>query len=209
MAQTTVFGFPASSYVRTVRMALEEKGVSYDLQEVDLASDVHRNRHPFGKMPAFEHDGVQLFETTAICRYIDETFAGTPLQPADSVGRARMEQWSSAIIDYVYPAMVRDYALLYVFAKRRGEAPDMAAIQAALPKVKEYLGVLDAALAESPYLAGEDMSIADLLLMPIVFYMANAMPEKEELMAGRDRLARWLARMSERPSAVATLPPMG
>ncbi len=206
MTRPTIFGFPASTYVRSVLMALEEKGVAYDVKEVDLGSDAHAVRHPFRKMPVFEHDGVSIFETLAICRYIDETFEGTPLQPADSLGRARMTQWSSAILDYVYPAMVRDYALRYVFALRKGEEPDMAAIAAALPRVKDCLGVLDDALSESAYLAGENMSIADLLLVPIIFYMANTMPERKELMAGRANLSRWFDTMAERPSFAATVP---
>jgi glutathione S-transferase len=49
-------------------------------------------RHPFGKIPAFEHDSFRLYEAGAIARYIDEAFAGVPLQPADVRGRARMTQ---------------------------------------------------------------------------------------------------------------------
>jgi len=57
----TVFGAPYSVYVRSVRLTLEEKAVDYDLVPVDIfaAGGPPREqvaRHPFGKIPAFEHD---------------------------------------------------------------------------------------------------------------------------------------------------------
>lgn len=78
-----VFGAPYSVYVRAVRLALEEKGIAYELVPIDIfASDgpppEHLMRHPFGKIPAFEHAGFRLYEAEAITRYIDEAFDGPP-----------------------------------------------------------------------------------------------------------------------------------
>jgi glutathione S-transferase len=92
-----VFGAPYSVYVRAVRLALEEKEIDYDLVPVDIfaaggPSGEHMERHPFGKIPAFEHAGFQLYEAEAITRYIDEVFTGLPLQPTDPRNRARMTQ---------------------------------------------------------------------------------------------------------------------
>ena len=89
MTTPVVFGFAQSVYVRSVRLALEEKGVAYRLDEIDpfvreaVPADYAR-RHPFGKVPAFEHDGFRLYETDAIVRYIDEVFAGAPLIPGNA-----------------------------------------------------------------------------------------------------------------------------
>src|SRR5262244_2064840 len=74
-----VFGAPYSVYVRTVRLALEEKGIAYELVPVDIfvpdgPPPEHMMRHPFGKIPAFEHAGFRLYEAGAITRYIDEAF---------------------------------------------------------------------------------------------------------------------------------------
>ncbi len=60
-----VFGAPYSVYVRAVRLALEERGVAYELVPVDIFAPGgppadHMNRHPFGKIPAFEHEGFRL-----------------------------------------------------------------------------------------------------------------------------------------------------
>jgi glutathione S-transferase len=68
-----VFGAPYSVYVRAVRLALEEKGVDYELVPVDIFASEgqpaeHMVRHPFGKIPAFEHAGFRLYEAGAITR---------------------------------------------------------------------------------------------------------------------------------------------
>jgi len=92
-----VFGAPYSVYVRAVRLALEEKGVPYELVPVDIFAPggpppEHRERHPFGKIPALEHAGFRLYEAGAITRYVDEAFPGPRLQPEEPRSRARMNQ---------------------------------------------------------------------------------------------------------------------
>src|ERR1700730_7833697 len=83
-----VFGAPYSVYVRAVRLALEEKGVAYELVPLHIfapggPSEEHLQRHPFGKIPAFKHAGFHLYEAGAVTRYVDEAFSGPALQPAD------------------------------------------------------------------------------------------------------------------------------
>ena len=105
MAEPIVYGPSFSTYARTVRVVLEEKGVPYQLKPVNIIageghSSEHMGRHPFGKVPAFEHDGFSLYETGAISRYIDRVFPGPALQPDDPKRAARMDQ-IIAVIDFV------------------------------------------------------------------------------------------------------------
>ena len=109
MANPILYGPGYSTYVRSVRLALEEKGVDYDHVEFDLMQgmpDDQLERQPFSKVPAFEHDGLMLYETSAITRYIDDAFDGTGLQPADIRQRARMNQIFGIIDSYAYPAII-------------------------------------------------------------------------------------------------------
>ena len=81
MTNPTVYGPSYSAYVRTTRLALEEKGVAYDLVDVAMMAGAHKQpdflrRNPFGKLPAFAHDGLSLYETGAITRYIDRALPG-------------------------------------------------------------------------------------------------------------------------------------
>jgi hypothetical protein len=62
-----VYGAAYSTYVRTVRLTLEEKGVSYDLVEVDVfaaggASVEYLKINPFGRIPSFEHGDFRMYE---------------------------------------------------------------------------------------------------------------------------------------------------
>ena len=126
MTDVTLYGPKASTYVRTCRLALAEKGVAYELVETMPNSDELFAHHPFGKVPGFRHGGVALFESLAISQYVDEAFDGPRLQPDDSAGRARMTQWCSAYIDYFYPTLVRNIIVQRVVVPMRGGQTDEA-----------------------------------------------------------------------------------
>ena len=111
MNRATVFGAPYSIYVRIVRLVLEEIGVPYDLVEIDIFSKEtvpadYADRHPFGRIPAFEHDGFRLFETDAIVGYVVDSFDGGALLPGTARERARMRQVMRIMDNYAYPSWV-------------------------------------------------------------------------------------------------------
>ena len=94
-SKVILYGALYSVYVRIARLALEEKGVAYQLSEVDIFAEGgpppgHLARQPFGRIPAFEHDGFELYETGAIARYVDEAFEGPALQPTEPRARAHL-----------------------------------------------------------------------------------------------------------------------
>ena len=113
MAQPVVHGPSFSTYVRSVRLALHEKGVEHKLVEVDLLGGAHKKApyvslQPFGKVPAFEHDGNTFYETSAILRYIDEVFPGPALMPSTPAARAKANQVMSMVDSYGYTPCVTD-----------------------------------------------------------------------------------------------------
>lgn len=207
MSDLVIYGIPQSTYTRTARMAAIEKGVGFEFATIELGSPELLAQHPFGKIPTLRHGDVSLFETFAIGRYLDETFDGPALQPADPAGRARMTQWISAIVDYVYPALIRNYLLSgYIRPQMAGQPPNREAIDAALPDLEKSLGVLENALGGRTALVGGTPSLADHMLLPIISYMTKA-PESAEMLGRRASLSAWLETMSARPSAQQTVPP--
>lgn len=213
MADPTVYGPAFSTYVRGVRLALEEKGVAYNLEEVDILAGANKQasylaRQPFAKVPAFEYDGFALYESQAIMRYIDAAFDGPALQPADTRARARMDQALAIVDAYAYPAWISGIVIQRVIVPMVGGETDEAVIEAALANAETSVGVFDAMLGEADFLAGGDLSLADLHLAPIHDYF-RATPEGERLLAGADNLARWWQAMSARPSVVKTTPDLG
>lgn len=204
-ANVALLGDPRSTYVRTVRMGLAEKGVRYALQSAGPKAPEVVAIHPFERIPAFRDGDLRLFETSAILRYIDEAFPGPSLAPGNIRDRARCEQWVSAINAYCYDAMVRRYVLQYLFPKGADGKPDRGVIDAALKDVAKQLAILDAAYGEKSLLAGANVSFADLLLAPILAYVA-AMPEGKDLMKAASNVARAHAAMRERASFTDTEP---
>lgn len=202
-----LLGDPRSSYVRSARMAFEEKGASYLLEALTPHSPEVDAVHPWGRIPVLVAGPRELFETSAILRFIDETLPGPKLMPDSPAERARAEQWISAINAYLYDAAIRRYVLHYVFPGGPDGHPDRAAIDAALPELRRQLAIFDAAYGGREWLAGEGLSLADLLLAPIVFYL-GAMPEGPALLEPCPALRRGHAAIARRASFAATLPPM-
>ena len=212
---TVVLHGPAySTYTRTVRMALAEKGVSYELREVDImkgagATAEHLARHPWGKVPALEHDGFTLFETFAITRYVDEGFPGPSLQPADARARARMTQVCGLVDSYAYRPMVHQVFIPAVMVAAQGGTPDQAVISEGLAGADKALAALEDLVADGVGLCGgTGVSLADLHLVPVLTYFAMA-PAGAEALARRPRLSAWWSRMAERPSVTETMPRFG
>ena len=206
MADVTIFGVPQSSYVWSARMTLEENGIAYDLEARDWKQPEYRALHPFARMPAFRNGDLTLYETAAVMNYVDGVLGQGALTPSDGVERARMIQWMSAINDYFYGDIVRGCVLEYVFPSGPDGQPDRRKIETGLEAARHHFDVADEALAQTSCLAGGALSLADILLAPIVFYAAG-LPEGGPLMAERKNLGRWFAELSARPSFKATVPP--
>ncbi len=206
MSDIVVYGFAPSTFVRTARLALEEKGVDYELETVEFGSDSLLKLHPFGKIPAFRHGDVRLYETSAIVRYVDETFDGPALQPSDASARARMNQWISAYNDYYDPLLVRVLIIERIVHPWRGMDTDQARIDEALPEIESRLGILERELGDGrAHMVGEDLTLADLFFAPMVSYL-RITPEGERQLARCPAIGRWFERLSARPSFAATQP---
>ena len=206
-----LFGEPYSVYVRAVRLVLEEKDVAYELVPVDIFKPggpppEHYARHPFGKIPTFEHAGFRLYEAGAITRYVDEAFPGPRLQPADPRARARMNQIISILDSYAYRTLVWDIYVERVSRPASGAAPDEQRIAAALPRAEVCLAAIAGLMDEAPWLVGKSISLADLHAAPM-FAVLRLAPEGQRLLDAEARLRAWWERISARPSFARTQAP--
>lgn len=204
MGRPVLYGADYSVYVRIARMALEEKDVGYDLVPVDVFAKGgppawYRERHPFRRIPAFEHDGFRLFETGAITRYVDEAFGDPSLQPADARGRAVMNQIVGLIDSYAYHAMVWDVAV----ERLEGNPPDEKRIAAGLAVAETTMTTLSTLKSPGDWLLGDRISLADLHAAPVIGYFLKV-EDGRKLLAAFPALSAWWARISARPSFLAT-----
>ena len=204
MTKPILYGADYSVYVRIARMALEEKGINYDLVPVDVfAPDGvpawYLEHHPFGRIPAFEHDGFRLFEASAIARYADEAFDGPALQPNDARSRARMNQIIGLLDAYGYRAMVWDVAV----ERLEQSPPDEALIAKGLSQAEAVLRTLTALKSEGPWLLGSQLTLADLHAAPIIGYFVKV-AEGQQLLAAFPDIVNWWGRIARRDSFVRT-----
>jgi len=209
MSEFVVYGVPGSPFMRSVLVGLEEKQAPYRIEALApgaTRTPDYRRLHPFGRIPAIRHGDFHLYETQAILRYVDATFAGRSLQPSEPKAIGRMNQVIGINDWYLFPLVVRVIVFERIVGPALfGKTPDEHAIDAALPDARLCLGELDRLLGDSAHLAGDDFSLADVLLAPQIYYLA-ATPEGEAILAGT-ALHAWLDRVGERASMQATLPP--
>jgi glutathione S-transferase len=206
MAELQIIGAPQSNYVWVARIACAEKGVSYTLMEVRPHTPEVDAIHPFGKIPALRHGDVILCESRAICFYIDHAFAGPPLAPRDPVAGAETEQWISLVNTTIDPLLVRQYLASYFFPGTPDGRPDRAKIDDLLPKMEAHFAVLDRAVAKTGHLVGEDFTLADINLLPILFYL-DKLPESRAMLRRAASLDAYYRRHFERASVKDATPP--
>jgi glutathione S-transferase len=205
MSDLQIIGAPASNFVWMTRIACAEKGVPYTLVPTMPHTPEVNAIHPFGKIPVMRHGAVTVCESRAICLYIDRAFSGPALMPADPAAAARVEQWLSIINTTLDPLLVRRYLGAYFFPPTADGSPDRTAIDAALATMQAHFAVLDEAVRATGYLAGSSFTLADIDLLPILFYM-NKMPESRGMLAQSKHLKAYYERHIERPSVKQTYP---
>lgn len=204
----TVYGADYSCYVRIVRLALEEKGVAYRLVPVDIFAEEERTpdylaRHPFGKIPSFDHDGFGLYEASAISRYVDAAFDGPALLPDDPRTIARVEQIISVCDSYIYQPLVWDVYVERLEKAGRGEKSDEDRIADGLDKAKISLAAITKLMSGNSWLAGDDLTLADLHLAPMMDFFLKTL-EGRRMIGSFPLLGAWWERMRQRPSMLAT-----
>ena len=163
----------------------------------------HLKRHPFGRIPVLVHGAFSLYETQAICRYVDEVFPGALLQPATPAARARMAQLIGLLDSYAYRPMVWGIFVQRVRLPLRGGVADEGLVAASVTQARTALAAIASLAGESPFLAGPSLSLADLHAYPILRYLALA-PVGRAAIAEHPQLVRWLRALGDRPSVQRT-----
>ena len=205
MPTLEIIGAPQSNYVWVVRMVCEEKGVPYQHKAERPHSPDVDAIHPFGKIPVMRHGDLTLCESKAIATYIDRVFGGPKVIPEDPARAALVEQWVSLGNVEFDKLMIRQYVVGYAFPKEPGK-PDMGAIKAAAERMKPQIDVLDRAVSKTGYLAGDGFTLADINILPMLFY-ANRFDEGKALLGAANNLAAYMERHFARPSFQASKPP--
>lgn len=210
MAKTVrLRGYRYSVYNRIARVALHEKGVAYDIEEVDpFKADIPNDflkRQPFGRVPVLSQGTFDVYETSAIVRYVDAAFDGPSLVPSAPEPLARAAQVVSILDSYGYHPMVRQVFAHRVFRPAVGEQTDEAEVKAGLEASETVLTALNTIAAERLVLDDGAFTIADCHLAPMIAYFVQA-PEGADALGNQSALFEWWERVSQRPSILTTDP---
>ncbi|MES1956207.1 glutathione S-transferase family protein [Salinisphaera hydrothermalis] len=203
-----LFGLERSVYTRIARLALEEKNVAYSLQEVEIFGPAgvpkeHYERHPFGRIPVLQHGDFVVYETQAISRYINDAFTGPQLEPTGVQARARMNQIIGLLDAYAYRPMVWGVFVERVLTDNDGVSADERLVAKSLKSAARCLYALSALVGSNRFLAGPQISLADLHAFPIVRYFC-LVQEGYEVIESHAELLRWYKSMLHRPSVLKT-----
>jgi len=208
MADIKLLGLSISVYTRIARMALEEKGIDYELEEVDIFADAgppadYLALNPFATIPCLLHGDFVLYETSAITRYLNEIAPTVDLQPSTPVERARMNQIIGMLDSYCYRPMVWDVYVQRIVVPAGGGEADEARIAAALAGLRALLEQLNRWRGERGFLVGQALSLADLHLYPMLSYFTET-AEGVAMLEAFPELQQWMRLMQLRQSVRAT-----
>ncbi len=188
-----------------VRMYAAEIGTTLELETVDIMSGENRQadyltKNPQGQLPCLVmNNGDYLSEITAICEYLDEQAGGTSLMGTNAEDRAQTRMWTRRIDLYICEPLANGFRFsegLPLFKDRMITLPEAA--EGLKRLAREKLVWLDGLMAGNEFLAGDRLSLADVLLFCFLsFGKTVGQPYDESL----SNLHAWYQRMESRPSA--------
>lgn len=231
----SLYHSPISTCSQKVRLCLHEKGLAFHSRVVNLGAFEHLTPeylaiNPNGVVPSLVHDDVTVIDSSVIMEYLDEAFPETPLMPVDLGHRARVRAWMRYIeevptVAIRYPSF--NMVLVDTFA---GQSPEEFAAGAAsrplrkhfyqqmgqdgfdqkdvdnsLERLRQTAERMQAALETAPFIAGSNLTIADLAVVPTFDRLFDL--GLTDVWKGLDRVAAWWQSMRERPSFDAAFYP--
>ena len=195
MQAIKLYNFPRSGHAHRVELMLSLLKLPTELILVDLAKGEHKQPaflalNAFGQVPVIDDQGVVLADSNAILVYLAQKYGNGRWLPADPVGAAKVQRWLSVAAGPIAfgPARAR---LITVFG-----APYNAA--EVIAYAHTVLKVVDHELANTPYLAGTEPTIADVAAYS---YIAHA-PEGNVSLEEYANIRAWLARIEALPGFV-------
>jgi len=164
----TIYGSDLSSPANKVRFTANYLGLPYEYRRLNLREGEHKQEwflkvNPVGKIPAMDDAGFHLFESGAICKYLCDK-AGSTLYPKELQQRAIVDQWLDFATLHI-TVNVSKVVYNRLFAPRMGQTPSQESIADGLKFLEQQFPVIDKQLGMHPYLAGNQITLADITLL--------------------------------------------
>lgn len=182
-----------------VRIALAEKGLSYELVEIDLGAGVHKKPdflrlNPFGRVPVLVDEETTVYDSTVINEYLEDEYPEPPLLPA--LGQSALRARARLFEDFADTSFTPQVGQLMAELAKPGEERDANRLQRLQRSVERVLDYLNHELGGQSYLAGE-FSVADVGFVPRLLVLRELAVEAG---ANRANVEAWFKRTLERQS---------
>jgi glutathione S-transferase len=193
-----IWGRKTSSNVQKVLWCCGELDIPFE--RVDIGGPFGGNQdpeyltlNPNGLVPTVQDGDLVMWESNTICRYLCTKHNGERLYPADPATRTHVERWMDWQLAAMGPPMS---ALLMGLIRTKPEQRNQAAIEAARRHALAAWTIVEDELANRPYLAGSQLSLAEIVLGTQVYRWHTFAIERPPL----KNLKAWYERMRERPA---------
>lgn len=180
------------------RFVLYEKGMDFEIRDIDLFNmpeDISV-MNPYGKVPILEERDLILYESNIINEYIDERFPHPQLMPAEPIMRARtrlfLHNFERELFSHV---LVLEDRLL---------SPDAEEMEVARNRIRDQLTLLAPVMSKNDYLLGEEFSMPDVAIAPLLWRLEHY---GIELPRSAAPIQKYAERLFSRPSFIEALTP--
>lgn len=193
-----IWGRTNSTNVKKALWAAEELGLAYERIEAGGVHGVvdtpeYRALNPNGLVPAIEDDGLVLWESNTIVRYLAAKHDDGGLYPSDPAGRAVAEKW----MDWATSSVAGPFRdVFWNMVRTPPEKRDMAAVERGIERLSGLFAMPDAALADAPYLGGDRFTVGDIPLGCFAYAWFEMPITRPDL----PNLEAWYRRLAERPA---------
>lgn len=213
--------------VACLEKGLEYENVHVEFSRREQFTPEFLKLNPKAVVPVLVHDGLVVTESTAINEYINEAFEGPSLMPATPYGRARKRYWSQQV-DYIHQPHTPAVSFAIAFRKvilGRIDSPekieayfekirdpvsrdvqretfalglDSPKFQQSIGEFDRLLADMDATLEHSPWLAGDEFSLADIDVAPYIWRLHTL--QLDQMWSERKNVTDWCSRLWSRAS---------
>jgi glutathione S-transferase len=230
-----LYNWATSTCSQKVRLVLAEKGLGWEDRRIDSnksenLSDWYLKLNENGVVPTLTHGADVIIDSSVICEYLDEVFPEISLSPKHAVGRAQMRTWRQFFDEIPTPAIRIPSYNRYIRHKWKGlskeefdslverrtirkhfyrkmglDGSTAEEEREAIEKLRETVVRMNRALASTPWLVGDQFTLADVSVIPAIVRMSDI--GLGNLWGDLPRVMSWFERVQRRPSFGATFYP--
>jgi len=194
-----LYDFLPCPYGQKVRIALAEKGLTYDFVQIDIAKG--ENRHPdffrlnpFGRVPVLVDEDTTIYDSTIINEYLEDEYPEPPILPP--VGSSAMRARARRLEDFADTSFTPQVGQLMAELGKPDAERNAERLQRLNQAVERVLDYLNQELASAQFLAN-DFSVAEIAFIPRLLVLPNLGIEAG---TNRPNVDGWIKRLLERPS---------